>query len=429
MTRYVKRVVIRPWVINPPGINHRRFIQSFWININEIFDSNYIEKERERRLRKCLQKDIELVVSAFDAMRNIKEYVIDWDEDSGHHPGLYKAFFTPILQKWSRHLVKLTIKVPPQFLKSLASVRLINLETLQYHFCTGDLPSKEIDDIHNGFLVFVNNLKDSLACISFISTYTSLNLDITRIYKSLGPFPKLSSISLSIPFDGGHLSDPSVFVQFLEKHRSTLKNMSLLTSRLTVHSMPSDPECIIWIQKILISIHTPFPRLRSLALALRPLRAPLISASNFLKMHMVSLDSLILADRALEYHELTTLMSADSGRLDLTGLRHLRIKVDSFCPDILYHLASEMPGLTRLDIECTSIRSQRVYTNRTKFVSYQLPPIFRYYCLTYFCFLLCNRKHFPWKSLPINIFWSIGSSSVWRSDQRLMTGSAMLNEH
>ncbi|KAF8811244.1 hypothetical protein BYT27DRAFT_7231726 [Phlegmacium glaucopus] len=354
VARYVKRVSIRPWLIRLPAIR-----LSLWVNIHEILDSDYIEKENQQRLRKCLQKDIDLVVSAFDAMRDIKEYDICWDENSGYHPELYKAFFTPILRKWTRHLVKLTIKVPPRFLGSLASVRLINLETLEYHICTGELPSGEIDHIHNGFLVFVNNLKDSLECISFVSTHTSRNLDITRIYRSLGPFPKLRSISLSCPFDGSHLSDPSVFVQFLEKHRYTLNSISLLTSRPTTHSTPG-PEYINWIQDILTSVHSPFPGLRSLALALRPLKAPLTNVSNFLKMHMSTLDSLILADRALEFYEFAALMITHCSRFDLAGLRHLRIKLNNFCPDILYYLASEVPGLTRLDIECISIKSHRI---------------------------------------------------------------------
>lgn len=350
MAKFVKRVVIRPWLINPPGVSH-----NIWTNICEILDPEYIEKETEQRLQKCLGKDIALVVSALNAMENIKEYFIEWNEEKDYHPELYKACFTPILQKWMGQLTKLTIKVPPQLLKSLASVRLRNLETLEYHFCTGQMSPQDIDDIHNGFLVFVNNLKDSLEYISFISTHTSHNLDITRIYKLLGLFPKLRSISLSVPFDGAHLSDPLAFVRFLEIHRSTLKEISVLTSRCTVHSMPSDPEGKNWIQKILSSVDTPFPRLRSLTLAMRPLRAPLTNVSNFLEKHMSTLDSLILADRPLDVGGFERLLKTASGPLDLEGLRHLRVKLNNFSPTILYYFASKMPGLTSLDIEYNSI--------------------------------------------------------------------------
>lgn len=377
MAPYVKRVVVHPWRVNLPAITHLSVGQSFWINLNEILDSDYIDKEKERRLQKCLRKDVALVVSAFNAMQNIKEYGIDWDEEDHYHPELYKAFFKPILQKWTEHLTKLSIKVPPEFLKSLASVRLRNLETLQYHFSTGTMASKDIDDVHDGFLVFVNNLKDSLESISFISTHTSLNLDITWIYKSLGPFPKLHSISLSVPFDGGHLSDPLVFVQFLEKHRSTLKHISLSTSRCTVRSLPTHPECINWIQKILTSVHTPFPRLRNLTLAIRPLRAPLTNVSKFLEMHMSTLDSLTLADRALDYREFPPLMKTDNGPFDLSGLRHLRVRVDKFCPNILYYFASQMPGLINLDIECSSVGIEcSDPTWSTNHVSYLIPLYF-----------------------------------------------------
>ena len=303
-------------------------------------------------------------------MENIKEYFIEWNEEDNYHPELYKACSTPVLQKWMGQLTKLTIKVPPQLVKSLAAVRLRNLETLEYHFCTGQMSPQDIDDIHNGFLVFVNNLKDSLEYLSFISTHTSHNLDITRIYKWLGPFPKLRSISLSVPYDGAHLSDPSVFVQFLENHRSTLKDISVLTSRSTVHSTPSDPESKNWIQNILTLVNSPFPRLRSLALALRPLRAPLANVSDFLEMHMSTLDSLILADRPFDYSEFERLIKTSNGPLDLMGLRHLRVKLYNFSPTILYYFAFKMPELTSLDIECRSIINCRSdCTNDTDFVS------------------------------------------------------------
>ena len=351
VAKYVKRVVIRPWFITPP-----RITPNFWTNIHDILDPEYIRKETEQRLRKCLCKDFALIDSALNAMENVKEYFIEWNDEDGYHPELFKACFTPISQKWIGQLTKLAIKVPPQLLNSfVTSVHLRNLESLEYHFCTGQMSPQHIGHIHDGFVVFVNNLKDSLEYISFISTHTSLNLDITHIYESLGFFPKLRSISLSMPFDGAHLSDPSAFVGFLEKHRSTLKDISVLTSRCTVHVRPGNPKSVDWIQKILTSVNTPFPRLRSLTLAMRPLRASLTNVSNFLGKHMSTLDSLVLADRALNFCEIKCLLITSSGPLDLDGLRHLRVKITNFSPIILYYLASKMPGLISLDIECSSI--------------------------------------------------------------------------
>lgn len=386
VAKYVKKVVIRPWFITPPMV-----IPNIWTNIQEILDSEYIRKETEQRLQKCLWEDFALIVSALDAMENIKEYFIEWDEENDYHPELYKACFTPIIsQKWIGQLTKLTIKVPPQLLNFLVFVRLRNLETLEYHFCTGRMSLQDIDDIHNGFLVFVNNLKDSLEYLSFISTHTSHYLDITRIYKLLGPFPKLRSISLSVPFDGAHLSDPLAFVQFLENHRSTLKEISVLTSRCTVHSRPSDPESKYWIQKILTSVNNPFPRLRSLSLAMRPLRTSLTNVSDFLEIHTSTLDSLILADRALDYYGFERLLTSASGRpLDLEGLRHLRVKLTNFTPSVLCYLASKMPGLTSLDIECSSIMNCR--RSDGDFVSSPLSFYFYFsnlfqFLISYLCF-------------------------------------------
>ena len=349
LARYVKKAVIRPWFITPPKVT-----PNFWTNIHDIIDPEHTRKEIDQRLQKCLSEDSALVVSALNAMENIKEYFIEWNEERDYHPELYKACFTPILQKWIGQLTKLTIKIPPPLVKSLALVRLRNLETLEYHFCTGYMSPRDIDDIHNGFLVFVNNLKDSLEYISFISTSTSVHLDITRVYKLLGLFPKLRSISLSAPYDGAHLSNPLVFVGFLEKHRSTLKDISVSTSRAMarVSSSPGNPKSKDWIQEILISVKIPFPRLRSLTLAMRPLRACLTNVSDFLGNHMSTLDSLTLVDRSLDYCEFKRLFRTASGPLDL---KHLRVKLTNFSPSILYFLAYKMPELISLDIECSSI--------------------------------------------------------------------------
>jgi len=209
--------------------------------------------------------------------------------------------------------------------------------------------------MYNGVLVFVNNFKDSLGCLSFVSTHTSYTLDITRIYKSLGHFPKLRSISLAARFDAAaHLADPLAFVEFLEKHRSMLEHISALTSYYKVshcafQSMPSNPENI---QKSLTSVHSPFPRLRSLALAL-PFQVPLTDVSDFLEMHMSTLDSLTLVDRALGCHELERLFKISPFIFE--GLRHLRVGLITFCTHTLFYLASRMPGLTSLDIECHSL--------------------------------------------------------------------------
>ena len=344
----MKWVLICPWFINHPGAP-ARLHQTIWTGINKIIDSAYVAKKRERGLR----KDSALVLRALSAMENLQEYLIVWNEDSLYHPEFYKACFTPISQKWPQ-LSALTIKIPSQLLKSLASIRLGNLETLEYHFCTGQMSCQDIDEMYNGVLVFVNNFKDSLGCLSFVSTHTPYTLDITRIYRSLGHFPKLRSISLTVHFNAAHLADPLAFVEFLEKHRSMLEHINVLTSRCTrsdcaVQSMPSNLENI---QKILTSIHSPFPRLRSLALAL-PFRAPLTIVSDFLEMHMATLDSLILADRALGCHELERLFKISPFIFE--GLRHLRVGLITFCTHTLFYLASRMPGLTSLDIECHSL--------------------------------------------------------------------------
>ena len=356
MACHVKKVELRPWLVQPRNKTPQSKTENIIVKVLKVLDPHYTKKKVEQRLQKRLRKDTTNVLKAFKQMRRLEEYTIDWDGSSDHHPEFFKAFLAPALENWSGQLVRLTVKVPPRMLDALARVRLPKLETFVYHFCTGELSSKAIANTHDGFIVFLNNLKDSLESLSFISTYTSQELDVSRIIRKIGHFPLLGKVTLSIPFDGGHLSDPMTFVRFLAKHRSTLREINLFTSRCCLRSKPGDPEYINWLQKIIGSVDAPFPRLHSLAVALRPLRAPLDALTDFLNLHASTLDSVVLTERALVSHELSKLFSYDDPvNPPASSLEMLQFKTNVFSPSFLATLAEIFPKLKTLRVECNKI--------------------------------------------------------------------------
>ncbi|PPQ95142.1 hypothetical protein CVT25_011027 [Psilocybe cyanescens] len=357
---HVKKVEIRPWLVQPRTKSHRSRTENLIVQFLELLDPYYTKKKAEQRLQKRLGKDVTRINAAFKQMKNVTEYTIYWDDSLGYHPELYSAFLTPTLETWSSHLVKLTVKVPPTMLNSLARIRLPKLEEFVFYFCTGSLSFKEINGAHDGFVVFLNNLKDSLTSLAFLSTHTSQDLDLSRIFRKMGFFPSLKKITLSIPFDGGHLSDPMTFVRFLERHRATLKDIDLFSSRCTPRIKPGDPDFINWIQRIIGAVHVPFPQLRSVGMSLRPLRAPLDSFIRFVDMHSSMLDSLKLTDRALSHSEVLTVLRSPSVTgfppLDVT---ELQIKVDTLSAHLIVDLASLLPHLKILKIDCGKISTER----------------------------------------------------------------------
>lgn len=363
---HVRHLAIRPWLVQPRTKSPRSLTENLIVRFLEVLDPHYTKKKAEQRLQKRLRKDIENVTIAFKYMTKLEDYTIEWDDARGFHPEFYKGFLTPALEIWSLQLVKLSIKVPPAMLSSLGHVRLPKLETLIFHFTTGTLSSKDIDSQHEGFVVFVNNLKDSLCSLSLSSSNNCMELDISRIFRKLGSFPTLRKIALSIPFDGAHLSEPVAFVNFLEKHRLTIKDLDISATRCTPRSTPGDPDYHNWVQRIIGSLHMPFPHLSSLGLALRPLRAPLDTLVRFLDMHSSALDSLKLTDRVLNVGELRAIFRPISGQVLAPGLTSLQVRMDEFSATFLAELALLFPHLNSLKIECAQDPSRQREVNVRK---------------------------------------------------------------
>ena len=352
--RYVKKLKIRPWLVHPHTNSPRSITENAIIRFMKIaVDPHYTRKKAEARLQKRLRKDMARVTAAFKSMTTLRDFEIDWDDNREFHSEFFRAFLAPPLASWQAHLTSLTVKVPLALVFTLASVRLPYLECFTFHFTTGDLTEKEVNHAHDGFLVFVNNLKDSLQSLTFTSTFTSQNLNLCHIFDHIGVFPSLRKISLSIPFEGGHLPEPMSFVHFVMKHSKTLNHVNLFASRCVMRWTPSHPGCINWIPNILCSIPAPLPHLRGLGVALRPLRTPLTNLTEFLSAHPY-IETLLLEDRALENTQISDLFPHFLGQ-PVVDILHFQTKVEDLTPDLLVYFASKFPYLQTLKIECSKI--------------------------------------------------------------------------
>lgn len=352
---WVRQVNLQPWLVQPRTKSPRSRTEKLIIVFSKLFDPDYTNKVAAKRLQKRLNQDRDRVNAAFSRMQNVQEYELGW-VGKKYHPELYQAFVSPVLTMWSNQLVKLTLKLPPPFLKFLAGVSLPKLETFCFTFSTWNLSSVEIDTVHTGFIVFVNNLKSSLRSLSFMSTNTNENFDICRIFRFLGKFRLLHSMSISLPYDGGQLTEPFLFVQFLEQHRESLRDLNIFTNRISVRT-EGTAGSIEWIQRIISAVNAPFPYLRSLGIALRPVRHKLDGIINFLDNHASTLTSLKLMDRSLAAHDIVALFGVpNSDRLLASSLSMLHLKVDVFDPYFLISISRRLPNLVTLHIESNLVK-------------------------------------------------------------------------
>ncbi len=321
----------------------------------QVIDPHYSQKAAERRLQKRLHKDIERVTAALKKMSRLQEYVIDWNEGPVFHPEFYSAFLVPPLKEWSAHLTALSIHVPLPMISSLAVLHMKRLESFTYHICTGTASVKDINEQHDGLIVFIHNLKDSLQSLTLKSTSTSQHLDLSRMFRMMGTYPSLRHVSLSIPFDGGHLSDPMAFASFLTRHSSSLREFHLTTSRCAPHFKPGDPEHINWIQQILKACTPSLPLLTAVSLALRPLKAPLDTLAAFLEAHARTLREVELLDRPLDANELEYLFLTTDGMVAADDIRSLHLCLNKLSAALLASFAKRFQKLHTLKLECKEV--------------------------------------------------------------------------
>ncbi|KAG6865362.1 hypothetical protein C0991_003214 [Blastosporella zonata] len=341
----VREVTIEPWLVQP---SHKRGAR-VWSYICGLFDPRYAQRQLEKRVQKRLKKDIRLVTDAISVMPNLARYSLEWKETRQYHPELYHAFLSPVLGRIRSSLLSLSLNVPPEMLHSLASVALPNLQHLGVDLCTKKKSEEEIMRIFDSFAVFVNNLYPTLESLSISSRVPSRSLTLDRFFSVLGSFPHLESFSLSIPFDGGHLSSPTVVVKFLDKNYRTLKRLRFSTSRCSPGS-PGNPQSQFWIPNILTSLNTPYPRLQDLHLAVRPIHADITPLMTFLSLHSQSLDSLTLTDRSLTYTEIKDILDGLGAYEYSRQLKHLRLKLKRLSPALLELLATRTPSLSHLEL-------------------------------------------------------------------------------
>lgn len=295
------------------------------------------------------------------SLKYVTTYRVGWNEETRYQPEFFVAFLTPLLScpNLRNSLTTLSLKVPPDKLGKLHCLELPHLQNLELHLFTGDLIPKKIDEYLEGFVLFVHNLYRSLKSLSITSTRDSIFLDLTHFFTILGHFPLLRGFSLSIPFDGSHLSDPLALQDFLAEHAHSLEQIQLKASSITARNVPLDRDSKAWIQQTLGTLDE-LPALRSLQLALRPLKADLTGLHDLLRALAPQLESLTLTDRSLTYDEVRGIVRPfihQDSTSCAVQLRQLGLRVKYFSPELMGLLYRSLPDLRVLELTFTEVIS------------------------------------------------------------------------
>ncbi|KAF7356404.1 hypothetical protein MVEN_00973000 [Mycena venus] len=393
-SKLVHSVRAEPWMVLPKEPKSHSWSSSTWKLLHAcVSPAHAFEDGAEAQIARRLQKQTRRIADTIKGFTKLHTYHIDWDEGP-YHPEFFSTLLDLVIPTIGRGLTSLILKVPlyhMPFLPPLASF-LPNLLHLSLTLHTGAHIPMYISQKLEGLVVFLNIVLRNLRTFSLYTTPTSAYLDLGLLFCHLGNGRYLTSFTLCIPFDGGHLPDPTPLRRFLIKHRSTLESLNLGTTRAAAHPVPVAPTAKYWIRDTLKN-HPPFPALSHLSLGLRPLRTDLSPLLRCLTGVRSQLRMLKLSERPLEYVELVRILDVLD---DPPLLRVLSLRLRWLSPEIVDLMAAGLPALTALDLNFTEVVHQEPSSDASSIVSEDSYGLSHISELTLFCQIMSGKDYANW---------------------------------
>ncbi|KAJ7509888.1 hypothetical protein B0H11DRAFT_1961405 [Mycena galericulata] len=395
--KQVHSVRIQPWVVIPKEPKAYSWPSSAWKLLNGCVSPAYaFEEDGDAQMLRRLRTQTQRVADFVKGLPHLYKYHIDWDEGPAVRPESFTYLLDSVIPAIGYKLCALNLKVPlhhMQYLPGLAT-HLVNLQDLALTLHTAAHAPSDISQGLDGLVVFVNSsIIRNLRSLSINTTPTSTYLDLGPFFKNLGHGQRLTSFTLCIPFDGGHLVDRTSLRRFLIHHRLTLESVTLGTVRAAARPAPGTSEAKYWIRDTLKD-HPPFPALSQLSLGLRPLRTDVGPLVRCLSKLRSQLRVLKLSERPLEYAELARVLDVlDTAPL----LRVLSLRIRWLSPEIMDLLAANLPCLNSLDLHFTEVVHQDSANDVSSFVSEESSGLSREGELTLFCQTLQGKRYSEWK--------------------------------
>ncbi|KAJ7716148.1 hypothetical protein B0H16DRAFT_461545 [Mycena metata] len=392
----VSEVRVQPWDVQPKPKS--KYKSPSWLtNLPHTHVYDVSEWEEDDEITRRVKKQTLRVADTIKGFANLHTYHIDWDEGP-YHPKFFPALLHLIIPAVGQRLSTLTLKIPLQYMPSLPHLArsLTQLENLALTIHTGAHITSYISDKMEGLVVFMNSLIRELRSLTISTTPTSTYLDLEPLFRHLGRGRRLTAFTLCIPFDGGHLADPTSLRRFIINHCYTLESLTLGTTRPTIRPVASAraSKTKFWIRDTMKN-HPHFPALSRLSLGLRPLRTDLTPLLQGLRAKRAQLRVLKLSERPLEHAELVRVLEA----LDYPPhLCVLSLRLRCLSPEAVDTLAAGLPALSALELTFAEVVHQEAASDTSSTVSQDSYGLSRESELTLFCQKM-EGKFYPHWSL------------------------------
>ncbi|KAJ7716147.1 hypothetical protein B0H16DRAFT_1741482 [Mycena metata] len=398
----VGSVHVQPWQVEPKPKSKSK--SSSWVTFIRNLPHSRVssvsgleEAVVQVEITKRVKKHTLRVADTIKGFANLHTYHIDWDEGP-YHAEFFPALLHLIIPAVGQRLSTLTLKIPLQYMPSLPhlATSLTKLENLALTIHTGAHIATYISEKMEGLVVFMNSLIRELRSLTISTTPTSTHLDLEPLFRHLGHGRHLTAFTLCIPFDGGHLADPTSLRRFIINHCYTLESLTLGTTRATVRPVAGAraSETKFWIRDAMKN-HPHFPALSRLSLGLRPLRTDLTPLLQGLRAKRAQLRVLKLSERSLEHAELVRVLEA----LDYPPhLCVLSLRLRCLSPEAVDTLAAGLPALSALELTFAEVVHQEAASDTSSTLSQDSYGLSRESELTLFCQKM-EGKFYPHWSL------------------------------
>lgn len=306
---------------------------------------------------------VQVMTQILNGLPNVTDYHIAWSglANIGDAPVPFLA--APLGRP---NLTRLWLDVSLERLRSLLSysnfTTLGNIEELDLFLRIEpeDNFSFESDDSEckSTMSDFESTLSEYLApAISALSpTLRSLSirlwqpLDLSPLFTSLEPLPRLSKIKLDIPMECPHLGSPLALAAWLNLHSHSLTHLSLRASQLNGGGLtPIDTSVAAWLGRVVPKVK--LEQLQNLEMSL--LMIPFESALICVKQWARTLTSLSLTGIQFEFSQLESLLSILSAACVVHrdgGLHSLKIGSVTLSPELIDIFALSLPSLRKLEL-------------------------------------------------------------------------------
>ncbi|KAJ7019805.1 hypothetical protein C8F04DRAFT_1404117 [Mycena alexandri] len=368
----VHSVRVQPWDVQPKQPKSKSKSRSWLTFIRNLPHSRVspvygFEEAVVVEITRRVKKQTLRVADTIKGFANLRTYHIDWDEGP-YHLEFFPAFLH-VIPTVGQRLSTLTLKVPLQYMPSLPrlATSLTKLDNLALTIHTGAHITSYISEKMEGLVVFMNSLIRQLRSLSISTTPTSTHLDLEPLFRHLGHGRHLIAFTFCIPFDGGHLADPTSLRRFIINHCYTLESLTLCTTRATVHpvAIARASETNFWIRDTMKN-HPHFPALFRLSLGLRPLRTDLAPLLQCMKAKRAQLRVLKLSERSLEHAELVRVLEVLD---DPPHLCVLSLRLRCLSPEVVDTLAAGLPALSALELNFAEVVHQEAASDTSSTLS------------------------------------------------------------